>query len=186
MCDTCKVCTSRQVSFRVMNWRRTRWPGNVARKENGYKIFFGKPEEGCRLASVDIEVQIILGLILLYGKSGSRLDSCGSGKRKMAGLGGHGGECFCLVSVFKVLVTRVAYQTMCSENEFQRLWKELFLVWFHILYPHPWELVWPDFRLFVWNIWVISYPSRVLNSRLPDRGTLGTFGLWNMQSVLSV
>jgi len=80
------------------------------------------------LASVDIEVQIILGLILLYGKSGSRLDSCGSGKRKMAGLGGHGGECFCLISLFKVSVTRVAYQTMCSENEFQRLWKELFLV----------------------------------------------------------
>jgi hypothetical protein len=58
-------------------------------------IFFGKPEEGCRLAYVGIAVQIILGLILEYGKSGSRLDSSGSRKRKMAGLGGHGGECFC-------------------------------------------------------------------------------------------
>lgn len=46
----------------------------------------------------------------------------------MAGLGGRGGQFFCLISLFKVLVTRVAFQTMCSENEFQRLWKELFLV----------------------------------------------------------
>jgi hypothetical protein len=37
-------------------------------------IFFGKPEEGYRLAYVDIDVQIILGLILEYGKSGSRMD----------------------------------------------------------------------------------------------------------------
>jgi len=34
----------------------------------------------------------------------------------MAGFGGLGGECFCLISLFKVLVTRVAFQTMCSEN----------------------------------------------------------------------
>jgi hypothetical protein len=81
-------------------------------------IFFGKSEEGCRLAYVDTAVQIILGLIFEYGKSGSRLDSSGSRKRKMAGLSGHGGEFFCLISLFKVLVTRVAYQTMCSENEF--------------------------------------------------------------------
>jgi hypothetical protein len=111
-----------------MNSRRARWPGNVARKKNGYMIFVGKPEEGCRLAYVDIDVQIILGLILEYGKRGSRLDSSGSGQRKMAGLSGRDGECFCLISLFKVLVTRVTFQTMCSENEFQRLWKELLVV----------------------------------------------------------
>lgn len=111
-----------------MNSRRTRWPGNVARKKNGYMIFFGKPEEGCRLAYVDIDVQIILGLILEYGKSGSILDSSGLGKRKMVGLGGCGGECFCLICLFKVLVTRVTVLTVCSENEFPRPWKELFLV----------------------------------------------------------
>jgi hypothetical protein len=47
-----------------MNSRRTIWPGNVALKKNGYMIFFGNPEEGCRLAYVHIDVQIILGLIL--------------------------------------------------------------------------------------------------------------------------
>jgi hypothetical protein len=112
----------------MMNSRRTRCPGNVTRKKNGYMIFFGKPEEGFRLAYVDIDVQIILRLILEYGKRGSRLDSSGSGKRKMEGLGGRGGECFCLISLFKVLVACVTFQTICSENEFQRLWKELFLV----------------------------------------------------------
>lgn len=33
-------------------------------------VFFGKPEEGFRLAYVDVDVQIIPGLILEYGKSG--------------------------------------------------------------------------------------------------------------------
>jgi len=47
-----------------MNSRRTIWPGNVALKNNGYMIFFGNPEEGCRLAYVHIDVQIILGFIL--------------------------------------------------------------------------------------------------------------------------
>jgi hypothetical protein len=61
----------------------------------------------------------------------------GSGERKMAGLGGRGGDCFCLISLFKVLVTYVAFQTMSSENELQRLGKELFVAWFQILRPHP-------------------------------------------------
>jgi len=85
-----------------MDSMRTRWAGNVARKKNGYMVFFGKPEEGCRLAYVDIDAQVILRLILEYGKRGSRMDSYGSGKRKMAGLGGLGGEWFCLISLFKV------------------------------------------------------------------------------------
>lgn len=55
----------------------------------------------------------------------------------MAGLGGRGGDCFCLISLFKVLVTYVAFQTMSSENELQRLGKELFVAWFQILRPHP-------------------------------------------------
>jgi hypothetical protein len=52
---------------------------NVARKKNAYMIFIGKPEEGCRSAYIDIDVQIILRLIFEYGKSGSRLDLFGSG-----------------------------------------------------------------------------------------------------------
>jgi len=48
--------------------------GECSTQENGYMIFFGKPEEGCRLAYVDIDVQIILGLVVEYGKSGGRMD----------------------------------------------------------------------------------------------------------------